>query len=218
MSESKTKISKNIHEAQLEVMREVPYLQKRKSDGLNYTFASESDLIHKVRDSMLDNGISIFPIRIEFLSKDDVKSKTGTCGTILRFLFTYRFMHALSGTFQDIQTVGEAQDWGDKAANKAMTISQKYALRMFLLIETGDDPDLVAHNRDAENSDWVRAAVQKIEKCRDDKALDQQMERFRGMSPETGEPLFTDSQLSELASYAEKHRSKLRQKQAGTVA
>lgn len=202
----------NVHAAKLAVMEEVPYLQKRSSSELKYTFAGEADLIHKVRGSMIRHGLDLTPVSAALLNIGEVVSARGTKGSLMRFLFTFRLMHAASQTFIDIQTVGEAMDYGDKACNKCMTIAQKYALRMAFLIETGDDPDVVAHNRDAENGSWIETAVSRIEKCRDEKQLDDQLEKFRGRDPKTNEPLFTPDQLGELMVYGERHRSNLRER------
>lgn len=202
---------KNIHEAKLAVMGDVPYLQKRKSAGLNYTFAGEADLIQKVRPSMIEHGVEVSPIGVEWLGITEIKSKTGTAGVIVRAIFTYRFTHAASETSVDVKTLGEAQDFGDKACNKAMTIALKYAIRQFLLIETGDDPDVVAHNRDADNADWVQAAIKRIGATKDEKSLDALVEKMRG-TDDNGQPIFTEEQLPEIVMYAERHRIKLKVK------
>lgn len=201
----------NIHEAQLAVMEAVPYLQKTSSKELKYTFAAESDLIHKVRGAMVENGVTVSPIAVSHIGSVELTSKTGTRGSLVRFALTYRFAHSPSGTHIDVQTLGEAMDYGDKACNKAMTIGLKYALRQFLLIETGDDPDIVAHNRDASNAGWIETAVGKVEGCKDEKSLDAQMERFRGRDPNTGDPLFTEEQLGQLAALVERRRQQLRE-------
>jgi hypothetical protein len=126
----------------------------------------------------------------------------------IRLRLTYRFSH-VSGEYIDVQTIGEALDTSDKAANKAMTIGLKYAIRQFFLIETGDDPDIVAHFRDSDNVDWIAKAIKKIEQCRDTSSLDAQAERFRGTDPKTGKPIFTQEQLAELDMYVERRRQAL---------
>lgn len=200
----------NIHEAKLAVMQDVPYLQKRTSKELKYTFAGEADLIQKVRPSMLEHGIDMSPVDVQWIGTAETKSSTGKIGCIVRAIFTYQFTHSPSGTFVLVKTIGEAGDWGDKACNKAMTIAEKYAIRQFLLIETGDDPDVVAHNRAAENSDWVQAAVKRIENTKDEPALDALVVKMRGRDDKTGEPYFDEDQMPEIVMYAERHRIKLR--------
>lgn len=194
--------------AQLAVMDAVPYLQKRTSKDLTYTFAGEADLIRAIRGAMINHGLTIAPIGAESVYEGQQESKRGRPMPHVRLKLTYRLSHT-SGESIDLQTIGEAVDTSDKAANKAMTIGLKYAIRQFFLIETGDDPDVVAHNRDADNADWVATAVKKINACKTVTALDEQLERFRGTHPETGEPLFTEDQLAELDLYAERHRKKI---------
>ncbi len=46
-----------------------------------------------------------------------------------------------NGKSIQVTSIGEAADYGDKAANKAMTAAMKYNMRQTLIIETGDDPD-----------------------------------------------------------------------------
>jgi hypothetical protein len=203
MSDAKTLV-----DAQLAVMADVPYLQKRTSNELKYTFASEADLIRAVRGAMIDHGLTITPIGAEPVYDGSQVAKSGREMPHIRLRLTYRFSH-VSGESVDVETIGEALDPSDKAANKAMTIGMKYALRQFFLIETGDDPDAVAHNRDAENADWVSIAIKKIDACRTIDELSRQSERFRGKDPNTGKDKFTEDQLAELDAYATKHLAKI---------
>lgn len=200
----------NIHQAQLAIMQAVPYLQKTKSNDLKYTFASEADLIHKVRVAMLENGVCVSPIAAVHIATTEIVSSKGTKGCIVQFLFTYRFSHPESSTFIDVQTIGEAQDYGDKACNKAMTIALKYALRQTFLIETGDDPDLVAMFRDADNAEWFSKVVLRINSCKSETDLDAAIEKMRGKDPATNKPLFTPDQLAEIARTAEVRRMDIR--------
>ena len=199
---------KSLVAAQLAVMADVPYLQKRTSQELNYTFAGEADLIRAVRGAMIEHGLTLTPIGAEPIYEGVQTAKSGRAMPHIRLKLTYRLKHT-SGEYIDIQTIGEALDIGDKAANKAMTIGQKYCIRQAFLIETGDDPDVVAHFRESENADWVAAAVKKINACATADALDTQCERFRGADPQTGEALFSNEQLAELDLYAARHRQKL---------
>ena len=78
-------------------------------------------------------------------------TSSGKSLRICRIISTYRLSH-ISGQYEDIQVLGEGSDSLDKAANKAMTVAYKYALRQAFLIETGDDdPD--RHGSDATLAD-----------------------------------------------------------------
>lgn len=197
----------SIHAAQLAVMRDVPYLQKKKSDNgeLKYTFAGEADLIAKVRPSMLEHGISVSPINAEpLVACQEYQTKSGSRMVNRLFRMTYRFAHVESGTHVDVVALGEASDTGDKAANKAMTIAMKYAIRQFFAIETGDDPDVVAHQRHAQNSNIVERAATAINRAKSAAELDELVEKFRNKT--TG---FDPAQLAELDMYVERQRARL---------
>lgn len=134
----------NILTAKLAVMHEVGYCQKVKSSGLSYTYASEGSLIQALRPAMLSHGIVIKCLSIEPMEATSYTTSKGSTLQLVRAKYTYRFTHAESGTYDDVEAIGEASDAGDKAYAKAATIAYKYALRQSFVIETGDDPDQFA--------------------------------------------------------------------------
>lgn len=146
---------KSLAAAQLAVMEAVPYLRKRSGPGLNYTFAGEADLLAKLRPEMLRAGITVSPVGVQHVESERYtttgKNKDGTpkntSMALVVGIFTFRFRHADSGEFEDVQVFGEAADSGDKRSAKAQTIAYKYALRQFFAIETGDDPDAEQRKR-----------------------------------------------------------------------
>lgn len=131
----------NIHQAIHEVMKEVGYVQKGSSPNLRYTFAGEADLIAALRPSMVAHGILVYPLKYENLVIERYTTDKGSSMINARLVATFRFVHAPSETFVDVQSCGEGADSGDKSINKAMTDAYKYALRQTFEIETGDDPD-----------------------------------------------------------------------------
>lgn len=133
---------KDIHAALAGVYASVNgYVQKTKSEGLRYSFASEADLIAKLRPAMVDNGVTIHVHEYTDLQRSVVQTAKGASMNVCTLRAIVRFTHATSGTFIDVQALGEGADSGDKAGNKAMTCAYKYALRQTFAIETGDDPD-----------------------------------------------------------------------------
>lgn len=133
-----------IGEAKLAVMREVDYCQKVQSQGLRYAFAGEAQLLAVIRPSMVRNGITITPIRMEILESAILTTSNDKKMQLVRIAVTFALRVALlDGTdaCESIMSLGEASDTMDKAVNKAMTDALKYALRQAFLIETGDDPD-----------------------------------------------------------------------------
>lgn len=136
--------AKNIDEAIVQVYAAVGYVQKKKhGDGLRYNFASEADLIGALRGPMTAAGIYM-----RVLSYLDVQRVVGSSGgrepkpmNITTLRAVVRFTHAPSGTFVDVEALGEGSDSSDKSGNKAQTCAFKYSLRQLFCIETGDDPD-----------------------------------------------------------------------------
>jgi hypothetical protein len=122
-------------------MQEVPYVQKTRTQGLNYSFASESELIEKLNPAMVRHGLAIAPVECTMLSDTKYTTAKGSTLNLVRIAVTYQLTHATTESFEHIQVIGEGADVGDKACSKAMTGAYKYALRQAFMIETGDDPD-----------------------------------------------------------------------------
>ena len=131
---------KNVHEAINMVMGRVGYVQKE-TKGLPYSFASESAFIKAVRPHLVDVGLVVYQSDVELIERNEFTSKKGAAGINILAKFTWTWVHTISETSIQVTSIGEAADYGDKAANKAMTAAMKYNLRQTLVIETGDDPD-----------------------------------------------------------------------------
>lgn len=134
-------IHPNVHDAILAVMREVGYVQKTRTAGLNYSFAGEAALIAAIRPYMIENGLYMAVVDYRQTTRDNYTTKNGSLMNATFVFGVVRFTHAPSGTFADVAAIGEGADTGDKSANKASTGMYKYALRQTFCIETGDDPD-----------------------------------------------------------------------------
>lgn len=141
------------------VMSAAGYIQKEKKEGLNYTFASEAEIISKVNPAMVANGLAIAPAGIYVITFDgiEVGSKGTRMGHMLA-IFVFRLTHK-SGQWEDIHVLGEGADMMDKAANKAMTAAYKYALRQAFCIETGDDPDYTPSPPNTEGRNQLPASA-----------------------------------------------------------
>lgn len=131
----------DINSAILQVMNGIGYVQKEKTAGLNYSFAGEAALIAALRPEMIKAGITAAPIKVEVLESTQYETRGGAKMRLVRTRQVFRFSHAASGTYIDVETLGEGSDAGDKSVPKALTIGFKYALRQTFVIETGDDPD-----------------------------------------------------------------------------
>lgn len=117
------------------------YVQKKTSQNLNYTFAGESDYISVVRPAMVALKVVMYPVAYDEITHETYQTSRGGSMNRVTLRATFRFHHAPSGTFIDVQSLGEGADVGDKATNKAQTSAKKYALNQAFLIATGDDPD-----------------------------------------------------------------------------
>lgn len=133
---------KTVHEALHGVYGAINgYVQKTKSDGLRYSFASEADLIAKLRPAMVEHGVTVHVHRYLDVERSIVTTSKGASMNVCTLRAIVRFVHGASGSHLDVEAMGEGADSGDKAGNKAMTCAYKYALRQTFAIETGDDPD-----------------------------------------------------------------------------
>jgi hypothetical protein len=155
-----TKPASNLANTKLAVMAAVPYVRKHKAEHLNYSFASEAELIASLRPAMLAHGLSVAPIGVTVLEQGRYETLKGGLLNHVVAAVTYRLTHAPSGESEHCQVLGEASDAGDKAAPKALTGAYKYFLRQTFLIETGDDPDRYA-SADQEAAPAIKPAAAK---------------------------------------------------------
>lgn len=119
------------------VMQEVIYIQPTGfNQRLKYQYTTERDVIHAVRESMVKNGLVIFPIATRSVRfQENVK--------INRFdvEVCYRVQH-LSGDHIDVTVVVGSSDRNDKGSQKAMVSALKYALKqLFLLSDANNEVD-----------------------------------------------------------------------------
>ena len=126
----------------------------------SYKGVSDKDVKLKIGEAMRNNGLAIFPIKIEPKSKIEAYETTDYKGnpTVKQTVFvevitTYRLMHS-SGEFMDIQGYGHGTDPQDKAAGKATTYAMKYALLYTFMVATGHIDDT-----DATHSDDIKVTA-----------------------------------------------------------
>ena len=130
----------NVFQAINAIMSEVGYVKKQRAANLNYSYAGEAALIEAVRPAMVFHGVFCYVSNYDNVMQSEYTTTKGSSMTRTTLRATVRFQHE-SGSFIDVQSVGEGADSGDKSLNKAMTGAYKYALRQTFCIETGDDPD-----------------------------------------------------------------------------
>lgn len=115
------------------------YVQKKKTDKLQYSFVSVDDIIAAIRPALVAHGVAIYPCGVRDLLCTSEKNDKGTTMTTVSGLFAFTFAHGDSGTTAVAEVASEGKDSGDKAHNKAMTAAYKYVLKQTFMIETGDN-------------------------------------------------------------------------------
>jgi Zn-dependent M16 (insulinase) family peptidase len=68
---------KNIQEAMLAIYKSVGYVQKTKSENLNYKFASETGFIQEIRPAMVENGVTVSVSKMDNLTQESYTTKSG---------------------------------------------------------------------------------------------------------------------------------------------
>ena len=111
---------KSIHEAVAAIYSSINgYVQKTKSDGLRYSFASEADLIAKLRPAMVEHGVYVQVLEYRDVERTVVTTSKGASMNVCLLKAIVRFTHGPSGTYVDVQSLGEGADSGDKEIGRA---------------------------------------------------------------------------------------------------
>jgi hypothetical protein len=130
-----------IHAAICKIMSEVGGVAKtRRNDQQHYQFRGIADVYLACQPVMAVNGVHVVPVEIVFQEVREGTSKSG--GVVFHIIQRTRFRaYADDGSYVQLEAIGEAMDYGDKAANKAASAAMKYALvQLFALPE--EDPDV----------------------------------------------------------------------------
>jgi hypothetical protein len=160
---------RNIYQRINEVMKAVKYVQKDKSvsgGGQNYKAVTHDQAISVVRESIVENGIMIFPNQIsgEFLVMRDVNAEPQPIKMGL-YTGTYEinFVNIDDGNDKVTVTVqAHAADNGDKAPGKALTYATKAAILKVFSLESGEDDEAREEKTDKPISPVQIAAISEI--------------------------------------------------------
>jgi len=123
----------------------------------------------------------MFPIKTSVHSHADYITSKGTRMVNAVVTRTFRFSHIHSDDQIDVEVAGEGMDTSDKAIAKCLTVAKKICIREVLILETGNDPDVIVANRDAENSQLFRRACNSLLACQSQQALDEQLPKVLGV-------------------------------------
>ncbi len=137
-----------------EVMAEVKYIQKRGKNAFHgYKYATEADVADKVREALSARNIILVPDVVSQETRQ-ITTKKGNTEFIDTLKIRFTFYDGDSDQTISFHMIGSGQDAGDKAAYKAITGAEKYALMKTFLIPTGDDPE-VARSTEGEDVEGV---------------------------------------------------------------
>lgn len=129
-----------IHQSMIAVMREVSAIEKdRKNAVQNYTFRGIDDIYNDLHAKLAKHGVYTLPKVISERSEERTTPK-GTVMIYRVLTMSYTFV-AEDGSSVEAVMIGEGMDSGDKAANKAMSVAQKYAFLQVFSIPTKEDKD-----------------------------------------------------------------------------
>jgi len=130
----------DIYKRIVAIMREIPAIGKdRKNTQQGYQFRGIDDVYNLVHPIMAKHGVFMI---CEILS-DTSSERPAKSGGILitrSARIRYHFV-AEDGSSIATEVIGEGMDSGDKAANKALSIGQKYAVLQTFMIPTDDPKD-----------------------------------------------------------------------------
>ena len=131
---------KKIYPAMVAIMSSITALEKsRQNQSQGYRFRGIDDVYNMLHEIMADKGVFCLPTVVADRHEERTNQK-GTCLIYRIVTMRYTFM-ASDGSSVEATAIGEGMDSGDKAANKAMSAAQKYALLQAFLIPTDDEKD-----------------------------------------------------------------------------
>jgi hypothetical protein len=134
-----------IHERIAAIIADLPGIGKdsrMQGGGQSYSYRGIDDIMPHIKTLFSKHGVHTAPT-FTVVSDDTYSVEKNGRTTRWRHVtlsgaFTF---YAADGSSFTATTIGEGKDSADKAFNKAMTASLKYALIQTLAIADGDDPD-----------------------------------------------------------------------------
>jgi hypothetical protein len=130
----------DIHKRIVAIMRELPAILKdRKNTQQGYNFRGIDDVYNMVHPIMAKHGV-FMTCEILTDASGERPSKSGGVLITRSLRLKYCFV-ADDGSCIATEVIGEGMDSGDKAANKALSVGQKYAILQAFMIPTDDAKD-----------------------------------------------------------------------------
>ena len=145
----------NIYQRLLKITEELKTVEKNLSVPVtknnSYKAVGERDVLDAVKPLEAKYGVYSYAYDRKIIENGELTStrkdfQTGEVKELkqlyMRLEVVYRFVNVDNPEeFVEIKTYGDGIDSGDKAAGKAMTYADKYALLKAYKISTGEDPD-----------------------------------------------------------------------------
>lgn len=145
----------NIYQRLLKITEELKTVEKNLSvpvtQKTSYKAVSERDVLDAVKPLEVKYGVYSYAYDRKIIENGELTStrkdyQTGEVKELkqlyMRLEVVYRFVNVDNPEeYVEIKTYGDGIDSGDKAAGKAMTYADKYALLKAYKISTGEDPD-----------------------------------------------------------------------------
>jgi hypothetical protein len=144
------------------IMKEVvPISKDRKNQAQGYSFRGIDDVYNSLQPILAKHGVFMTSQILDERSEERTRAE-GKSALFSRMLKIRYSLTAEDGSSVATEVIGEGMDQGDKAAAKAMSIAQKYALFQMFLIPT-------AEPKDPENDDHEVVAKPKADDLTDPK-------------------------------------------------
>lgn len=145
----------NIYQRLLKITEELKTVEKNLSVPVtknnSYKAVGERDVLEAVKPLEAKYGVYSYAYDRKIIENGELTStrkdfQTGEVKELnqlyMRLEVVYRFVNVDNPEeYVEIKTYGDGIDSGDKAAGKAMTYADKYALLKAYKISTGEDPD-----------------------------------------------------------------------------
>jgi hypothetical protein len=131
------------------VMAEVDYVQRKgENDFHGYKYATEADVLENLRPAMVKHGLILIPSVQQVSSVDQHGNTTVSIHYTLAHISGAVWPQSIiaAGCGNDLNKKGV----GDKGLYKALTGANKYLLFKLFQIETGNDPEEPAGDRNRE--------------------------------------------------------------------
>jgi len=124
------------------IMKKVGYVKKDTDVGYGksaYKAVTHDAVLRQLREHLTDHGVLILPSQVE--KGVSVPGTTSKGNIKIRFEAVYdvMFYDTESDTNLTVRVEAHADDYGDKAANKAITYATKNAMLKVFMLETGED-------------------------------------------------------------------------------